>query len=157
MSAERWRINLGGGQWPGKDLDEIRRVVEDDIVRPGVRAICERIPVESSGWSPAVDAYYKADSFVVKIELPDVSQEGVDLSVTENALTVKGIKDPEEGVDDSDYQMREISHGSFSRSIPLPKGLDIENISAVYETGILTVTFGKTSDTKARKIDIQVK
>ena len=104
-----------------------------------------------------MDAYYKADSFVVKIELPDVSQEGVDLSVTENALTVKGIKDPEEGVDDSDYQMREISHGSFSRSIPLPKGLDIENISAVYETGILTVTFGKTSDTKARKIDIQVK
>ena len=140
-----------------RDLEDMRRRFEDDIARPFMRAIWERIPEEVKGWSPAVDVYEKGDSLVVKVELPGVKQDEVEVSASDDALTVKGQRTREAGVKDADYDRSEIAYGNFYRSVALPSNVDTKNIEAVFEDGILRVTLQRAAGTKPRKVTVQVR
>jgi len=158
MSAESWGFRQGTGPFrPVRELDEVRRRFEDDIVRPVMRAVWERIPEEVKGWSPAVDVFEKDDAVVVKAELPGVKNEDVDVSVTEDTLTIKGDRNPESGVKDEDYDRREISYGSFYRSVALPSSVDTKNVEALYEDGILRVTLKRVGGAKQKRVNVQIK
>ena len=66
MPAERWNLAHGHGAFrPIREMEEMRRRFEDEIVRPVMHAVWERIPEEVKGWSPSVDVIEKGDSFEV--------------------------------------------------------------------------------------------
>jgi HSP20 family protein len=156
--AEEWGFRQGAGSFrPVRELEEMRRRFEDDIVRPVMRAVWERIPEDVKGWSPAVDVFERGDTLVVKIELPGVRQEEVELSASDDALTVRGQRNPEAGVKDADYNRHEIAYGSFYRSVALPANVDTGKVEAVYQDGILEVTLQRAAGTKPKKVNIQVK
>lgn len=158
MPAERWRFPQGPGPFrPVRELEEVRRRFEDDLVRPIMRAVWERIPEEVKGWSPAVDVFEKGDSMVVKVELPGVKHEDVDVSVSDDSLMVRGERSPESGVKDEDYDRSEIAYGSFYRAISLPSSVETKNVEAVYEDGILRVTLQRAGGAKQKKVNVQVK
>lgn len=158
MPTERWRPRQSPGQFrPVRELEEMGRRFEEEFVRPVVRAVWERIPEEVKGWSPSIDIFEKGDNFVVKVELPGMKQEDVDVSVSEDTLTIKGERNPESSVKDEDYYRSEIAYGSFYRSIVLPSSVDTKNIEAVYEDGILRVTLQRAAGAKPKKVNIQVK
>ena len=142
---------------PLRELDEMRRRLEDDIARPILRSILERIPEEVKRWAPSVDVLEKGDDFVVKVELPGMKYEDIDVSVSEDTMIVKGEKKPESGVKGEDYHRSEIVYGSFYRSVVLPSSIDIKNIEAVYEEGVLRVTLKRSSEAKPKKIEVRVK
>ncbi|MDD5095242.1 MAG: Hsp20/alpha crystallin family protein [Dehalococcoidia bacterium] len=158
MSAERWRPRRGQTPLrPLRELDEMRRRFEDDIARPFLRDIWERIPQEMKEWAPSIDVYEKGDAFVVKVELPGMKLEDIDVSVSNDMLVIKGEKQPESGVEEANCYRSEITYGSFYRSVEIPSDVDAKNVEAVYEEGVLYITFHKALETKAEKITITPK
>ncbi len=158
MPTQRWKPRQSHGQFrPVRELEEMGRRLEEDFVRPVVRAVWERIPEEERGWSPSIDIFEKGDNFVVKVELPGMKQEDLDVSVSDDTLTIKGERSPESSVKDEDYYRSEIAYGGFYRSIVLPSVVDTKNIEAVYEDGILFVTLQRAAGAKPKKVNIQVK
>lgn len=142
---------------PLRELDEMRRRLEDDIARPFLRSIWDRIPEEVKRWAPSIDIWEKGDDFVVKVELPGMKYEDIDVSVLEETLVIKGEKKPERGIKDEDYHRSEIAYGSFYRSILVPSSIDTKDIEAVYEDGVLRVTLKRASGAKPQKIEVKVK
>jgi HSP20 family protein len=158
MPADRWRSRQGSGPLrPFGELEEIRRRLEEDVVRPVMRAVWERIPEEVKGWSPSIDVFEKGDDFEVMVELAGMKQEDVDVSVSDDSLTIRGEREPGSSIKDEDYYRSEIAYGSFYRSIALPSSVDTKSIEAVYEDGILRVTFKRAAGAKPKKVNVQVR
>ena len=105
-----------------------------------------------------VDVYQEADHLVVRAAMPGVKPEDVEVTVADNALTIRGEAKIENEVKEEKYLHRERRFGSFKRTVALPEGTAAEDASATYENGILTVAIPKTekADPKALKIDIKV-
>jgi HSP20 family protein len=103
----------------------------------------------------AIDLSEAEDKVSVKAVLPGVKPEDVDISVSENVLTIKGESRFEATDEKENYYRREIRYGSFSRSIPLPTRVDYEKADADFAEGILTVTLPKAEDVKPKSIKIR--
>ncbi len=142
---------------PLRELEEWGRRFDDEFTRPFVRAIWDRVPEEAKGWAAPIDLYEKGDIVIAKVELPGVKQEDIDVSVSDDVLTVKGEKKSESTVKDEDYLSTEIDYGAFYRSVSLPAGIDAKNVEAVFDNGVLHVTMHRVSGAKPKKVPIQVK
>ena len=106
------------------------------------------------GWdmfSPHVDVTETDRKIKVSAELPGLSQEDVDVSLSRNVLTIRGEKKQEREQRAHSYLRTERSYGSFTRSIPLPAEVDTDEIDAVFRNGVLTVTLPKVEKREARK------
>jgi HSP20 family protein len=157
MKTKIWRPSQGLGQFrPSRELEEMGRQFEDDFIRPIVRAVWDRIPREVKEWSPSIDIFERNDHFEVKVELPDVKQEDIDLSLSDDTLTIRGARKPESNIKDEDYHYSEIVYGSFYRSVGLPSTVDTKNVEAAYENGILRITLHRAPEAKPKKVDIRV-
>lgn len=141
---------------PSPELDQMRRRFEEEVIRPLTRSIYGHIPDEQKGWAPPIDVIEKSDSFVVKIDIAGMKQEDIDVSVSDDTLTVKGERNPESDIKDEDYDRSEIVYGSFYRSVVLPS-IDTKNIEALYEDGILRVTLQKIAGAKPKKVTVRGK
>ena len=106
------------------------------------------------GWdvfSPRVDVTETDNQIKVSAELPGLSQEDVDVSLSRNVLTIRGEKRQESERRTQNYLRSERSYGSFTRSIPLPGEVNTEDVDAVFRNGVLTVTMPKTERAQGRK------
>jgi len=108
-------------------------------------------------WQPPVDIYETADSIVIKAELPDVDQKDIDVRIEDNTLTLRGERRHEDEVKKENYHRIERYFGTFQRSFSLPATVDQENVAAVCEKGVLTITLPKKEDTRPKQINIAVK
>jgi len=104
--------------------------------------------------SPAVDIYEEGGDMVVKAELPGISREDLNVSITENTLTITGEKKQEEKVDKKDYHRLERSYGSFRRTFRLPDNVSPDKARASFKDGVLEVRLPRTRATKQKKINI---
>ena len=87
-----------------------------------------------------IDLSETEDKVTMKAVLPGVKSEDVDISVSENVLTIKGESRFEETTEKENFYRREIRYGSFSRSIPLPTRVDYENAAADFSDGVQPVS-----------------
>ena len=158
MSTGRWRMGRDPSPFrPLRDLEEMRRRFDEDVVQPVMHAVWQRIPEEAKSWSPAVDIFEKGDNLMIRVELPGIKLEDIDVSVTEDTLTIKGDRNPESGIKEENYFRSEVAYGSFYRSISLPFSVDTKSIDALYEDGILRITLQRAAGTKPKKVSVQVK
>ena len=122
----------------------------------------DRLARQFSGASPGtwsrptpmpMDAYRSGDEFVVAFDLPGVDPEAIELDVERNVLTVKAERRP---VADHqvELQVAERPLGAFSRQLFLGDTLDLDNISAAYDAGVLTLRIPVVEAAKPRKITI---
>src|SRR5687768_12760633 len=104
---------------------------------------------------PAVmpmDAWREGDRFVVEFDLPGVAVDSIDLDVERNVVTVRAERPPRE--DDKELIAAERPRGVFSRQLVLGDNLDLEHITASYDSGVLTLRIPVAERAKPRKIDI---
>ena len=101
-----------------------------------------------------IDLSETEDAVTVKAVIPGVKGEDVDISVSENVLTIKGESRSEETTEKENFYRREIRYGAFSRSIPLPTRVSYEKAGADFADGILTVTLPKAEDVRPKSIKI---
>jgi HSP20 family protein len=105
---------------------------------------------------PAIESYVDKDTLVVRADLPGIDPKNVDISVVGNNLVIRGQRESEKEERGRDYYHREISYGSFERSIPLPEGVKADQIKASYKKGVLELTAPLPKESAARKVPITI-
>ena len=104
-----------------------------------------------------IDLLEREDALTVRVEIPGINPEDLKISITNDRLTISGEKS-EERIDDSRYYYRvERRFGSFSRTIRLPRKVEIDNIEATYKKGVLNIVMPKSKPEKKNKVSIQVR
>jgi len=104
---------------------------------------------------PRIDVIDKEDHLVVRAELPGMTKDDIELSVSDNAITVKGSIRKEEEKDEGEYHRREIYSQTVARTVALPSEVDAEGASARMKDGMLEVTLPKVARAKRKRVDIQ--
>ena len=108
-------------------------------------------------WLPPVEIVDDKDHIRVRVELPGMKKEDIDVSLAQNILTIKGEKKQEKEVKEKEFVRSERYYGAFHRSFSLPTGVDSHKINAHYQEGVLEITLLKKEDAKPRQIKIDVK
>jgi HSP20 family protein len=111
----------------------------------------------SQGWAPQVDMYEEGDNIVIKAELPGVTKDDVEVALEADDLVIKGERKSEQVVDEQNYYRMERSFGSFYRRLPMPEGLEPDQISANFQDGVLEVQATKPPASKrsGKRIEIR--
>ena len=130
--------------------DEVNRLFEDNFTR-------ERSGhADLATWAPPVDIYETENELVVKAELPDFQDKDIDVRITNNTLTIRGVRKFEKDLKEENYLRIERAYGSFMRSFSLPNTVSSENIRADYRNGVLTLHLAKREESKPKQIKISV-
>ena len=110
-----------------------------------------------SNWQPSVDISECDDAIEVKVDLPGIKPEDVDISVTDNRLTIKGEREEEKETKEKTAHRVERRYGSFYRSIELPAGTCADDVSAESDNGVITITLPKPPEAQAKRISVKPK
>src|SRR5437764_3845994 len=118
-------------------------------------------PTANSGqsmrrWLPAMDLVETEDHFVLRADLPGLSENDVNIELEDNVLTVSGERKAEHEERREGYYRVERASGSFSRSLTLPEGVNPEAVSASFDRGVLEVRIPRPEQRKPRKVAISV-
>ena len=112
---------------------------------------------ESPTWDLALDVVENKDDFLVKASLPGINPDDLDITFTDNVLTIKGEKRQERDEKKDNYHVSERSFGSFERSLSIPETVDDSKIEARFEKGVLHVTVPKKPEAVKTQKKIEIK
>lgn len=115
-----------------------------------------RLDVFDSGW-PRADMSETVDEITVTAELPGVDKDNIDISVTDDRITIRGEKSEEDEEKAKNYYRVERSYGSFQRSFRLPCEVETDKVEASFKRGILTVKLPKTATARQQIKKIPIK
>jgi HSP20 family protein len=107
-------------------------------------------------WLPAMDLVETGEHFVLKADLPGLSQEDVNIELEDNVLTISGERKAEHEEKREGFYRMERSFGRFRRALTLPEGIDADAITAGFDKGVLEVRIPKPEERKPRRVAIQV-
>ncbi len=116
----------------------------------------ERGTTSGAGWCPRIDAFDRENDLVVRVEVPGVSTDDINVTVEDRTLTITGKRHFDESVEESGYHRREIFDGEFKRTLVLPEGLNAEEISAKANNGLLEVIIPRRPEVLPRKVKVDV-
>jgi HSP20 family protein len=105
-------------------------------------------------WVPPVDLVEADDHYVLKADLPGLSEDDVSIEVQDGTLTISGERKAEHETREQGWYRIERSFGSFNRSLTLPEGVDPDGISAKFDRGVLEVRIPKPAERKPRRVQI---
>jgi len=120
---------------------------------PAVQA--EETQSLGSTWSPLVDVFEDSEGITLKIELPEVDANDVDIQIEGNALTLRGERKLERADKQEGYHRIERNYGSFSRTFTLPSTVEVGDITAESRDGVLRIALPKKPETKSRQIKVR--
>ena len=109
---------------------------------------------EETSWMPTVDISETENGYEIRAELPGVSEEDVNVSLTDNVLTVKGEKRQEAETEGKNYHRVERRYGNFQRRFTLPSDVETDDIKAEFSDGVLTLSIPKPEVVKPTEIPI---
>ena len=128
---------------------EIDRIFDNFFQNQSVAA-----PAADNVWAPPVDIVDAEDHIEFHAEVPGMSEGDVQVSITENVLTISGEKKTESADAKDGYQLSERSYGLFQRSFTLPGNLVTDEIAASCKNGVLSITVPKVKKEESRQIPI---
>jgi len=112
------------------------------------------LPAAFEGKMPKVDVIDRDEEILVRAEVPGVEKKDLDVSMTDNTVTIKGSTRHEEKEEMGDYYRCEISRGTFSRTVALPGGVDGSKAKASFKDGVLELTLPKLEKSKRHSIKL---
>jgi HSP20 family protein len=138
---ERWFEDMLGRPFPFLDLrswPRFHRWNEVDQVRA------------------SADLFDDGENVVLRVELPGIKKDEIEVTVTADLVTISGEKKKEEKVKKKDYYRLECSSGSFTQSFRLPTGVMTDKAKAKFEDGVLSVRIPKTEQAKKKVKQVKV-
>jgi HSP20 family protein len=131
--------------------EAVNRLFDESVVRT------PRSWPSAAGLAVAVDLEETDDDVIVTADLPGLKPDDVDISVTDNTLTMKGEFKSEEEGERGNMHFRERRYGSFQRAISLPTAVNANKAGAEFENGVLKITLPKAEETKPKQIEVKAK
>jgi len=107
-------------------------------------------------WVPAMDLVETDEHFVLRADLPGLDAGDVSIEVEDNVLTISGERKAEHEAKREGFYRVERASGSFRRSLTLPEGVDLDQIVADFDKGVLEIRVPKPEERKPRKVAISV-
>ncbi len=114
-------------------------------------------PLTETNFLPPVDISEDEHNIVLHAEIPGVKPDDLNVTLENNVLTITGNRKFEEEKKKENFHRIERRYGRFTRSFTLPAIMDAENVNAVFENGILSVTLPRKAEFKPKQITISVK
>ena len=102
-----------------------------------------------------LDLLEEEGQYIVKASMPGMSPDDVEITLTDNVLTLKGESKHESENNESNYHVRERHFGSFMRQIALPTAVNADEVEATYENGVLILRLPKTEAVKPKRINVK--
>ena len=106
--------------------------------------------------TPAIDIVEKENAFEITAELPGLDAKNIELSLTDDILTIKGEKKEEKEEKTKDRYVSERRYGSFRRSLQLPSSVDSGKIDARFMSGVLAITLPKSAEAQKKQTVIPI-
>ena len=110
----------------------------------------------NASFVPAVDVYEDAEKLVLKLEIPGVKTEDLDIRLENQTLVIKGERKFEHEEKAENFHRIERRFGSFVRSFTLPQAVDTEAVTASSDAGVLTISLRKKAEAQPKQIKVQV-
>lgn len=133
------------------EMERIRNEI-DRIFHQGFSGAPGR---DATGVFPLVNIYEDKDRYVLTAEMPGVKPQDVEITATEESITLRGERRPEDGGEKASYHRREREWGSFRRVVSLPDRVDPNKVEAASKDGILYLSLPKAEDVKPRQIKVK--
>jgi len=105
-------------------------------------------------WIPAMDLVEAGDHYVLRADLPGLSETDVNIQLEDSVLTISGERKTEHNQQQEGYYRLERAFGAFSRSLTLPDGVDPERVQAHFDRGVLELRIPKPEQKKPRTVTI---
>jgi HSP20 family protein len=128
------------------------RILERNLFQLLDRAAGSRRPAAS--WEPAVELLERGDEQVIRVELPGVSREQIEIGVEGKVLSVRGRREREADGRGERCLRSERNHGSFARHFKLPETVDAARIRATQQDGVLEIVLPRQERAKAKRIEV---
>lgn len=132
------------------------RSLQDEMNRAFSDSVDESVEKGVVSFTPAVDLVDTSEALQVKVELPGVYKEDMEITLKDDLLTIKGEKREEKEEKGENRYYVERSYGSFSRTMTLPSNVQADQVKAAFANGILEITLPKAEDEKAREVHVKV-
>jgi HSP20 family protein len=110
--------------------------------------------VNPAAFAPAVDVFENGEKVVLKLDIPGVKEEDLDIRVENQTLSVRGERKFESEEKEENFHRIERRYGSFFRSFSLPITVDTENVGATYQAGVLKLELKKKASAQPRQIKV---
>ena len=142
--------------WKNERMDKLRKDMDRLCTR-----VCDEfgIPLflETAREVPSIHISETEDSLILRAEVPDIKPEDLDISLTDDTLSIRAETRQELVEEGGDYYKAERRYGSFSRTLQLPCRINLDDVKATYEKGVLNIVMPKCKPEQAREIKIKVK
>ncbi|HWY30707.1 MAG TPA: Hsp20/alpha crystallin family protein [Candidatus Acidoferrum sp.] len=107
-----------------------------------------------NAWVPALDVAEDKDGFRVRLEVPGLKREDIDVALNDGALVISGERKGEAAEEGTTVHLQERYYGKFSRTLNLPAAVATDKVKAAYRDGVLTVTLPKAEEAKPKTITV---
>ncbi len=138
---------------PFRDLmamqDRMTRLFDETLSRIFKEEMPRRV------WSPPVDIVEREKEVVIKMDLPEMDQNEIDIKVEENTLIVQGERKFIKDTKDENYIQIERPYGTFQRTFSIPRTIDQEKIKASYKEGVLRISLPKKEMSLPKQIFVE--
>jgi HSP20 family protein len=149
MTLARWN--------PFREMEEILdRVNRNMAGRPRLQGDTGQESMAIADWIPQVDISETDDEYRIKMEIPEVNKEDVNVSLNQGVLMIQGERRSENEEKGEKFHRVERAFGQFARSFTLPDDVDDEGVSAKFKDGMLYLSLKKSEKAKPKSIQINV-
>ena len=140
-----------------QDLSDFRREVDQMFNRFFNWPLEAEHRLLSSAFTPPVESYIDKDgkTFRCHVMLPGIDPKDVNIQVTGDTLSISGERSTSKETKEADYLHREVTYGSFQRTLSLPPGVDKDKLSAEYNNGVLEISAPVSAAALPRKIEVK--
>ncbi len=129
--------------------DAMNQLLEGSFIRPGTL-----VGPGATSYSFPLNVYQTKDELKVEALLPGVSEEDVQVDIHQGVLTIAARRHGWEPAEGQSWFVREIYPGQFTRSISLPFPVEVDQVNAAFNSGVLTLTLPKAEAAKPKRIQI---
>ena len=112
--------------------------------------------VTAASFAPAVDVYENGEKVVLKLDIPGIKEEDLDIRVENQTLSVRGERKFESEEKEENFHRIERRYGNFYRAFSLPTTVDTESVAAKYEAGVLKLELKKKPEAQPKQIKVNI-
>jgi HSP20 family protein len=112
-------------------------------------------PVSASSFVPPVDIYEDEHKIVLKLEVPGMKEEDLDIQLENTTLTVRGERKFEKEEKEENFHRIERRYGSFYRAFTIPNTVNPDSVKADYDAGVLSIQLDKRAEARPKQIKVQ--